>query len=216
MNAAPMPITTLVAEDHETVRLGLRALLESQSDIVVVDEVTDGRMAVERSQTLQPAIVVMDVSMPEMNGLAATRAIKDTTSNVNVIAFTRHDDSAFMSELMEAGASGYVLKQSSGDELLKAIRVVARGGRYVDNSLVEGKAVRPEGPERTPRRASERERMVLRRMAVGYSNKEIAFDLGISVKTVEAHKANAMRKLGLRGRIDVVRYAVLQGWLSDR
>jgi two-component system response regulator NreC len=216
MSAVPMPITTLVAEDHETVRLGLRALLQSQPDIVVVDEVTNGRMAVEHSQMLQPTVVVMDVSMPEMNGLAATRAIKDTASNVHVIAFTRHDDSAFMSELMEAGASGYVLKQSSGDELLKAIRVVASGGRYVDNSLVEPKGVRPEGPERIPRRASERERMVLRRMAVGYSNKEIAFDLGISVKTVEAHKANAMRKLGLRGRIDVVRYAVLQGWLSDR
>jgi DNA-binding NarL/FixJ family response regulator len=216
MSAAPIPITALVAEDHETVRLGLRALLQSQSDIVVVDEVTDGRMAVERTRALHPTVVVMDVSMPEMNGLAATREIRDTTTDVGVIAFTRHDDAAFMSELMEAGASGYVLKQSSGDELLKAIRVVARGGRYLDNSFAEAKAARPEGPERAPRRASERERMVLRRMAVGYSNKEIAFDLGISVKTVEAHKANAMRKLGLHGRIDVVRYAVLQGWLSDR
>src|SRR5436190_10793187 len=109
-----MTITALIAEDHETVRLGLRALLESQPDIVVVDEVTDGRTAVERSRTLHPMVVVMDISLPEMNGLAATRAIRDTTDGVGIVAFSRHDDSAFVSELIDAGASGYVLKQSSG------------------------------------------------------------------------------------------------------
>jgi len=209
-------ITTLVAEDHETVRLGVRALLQSQPDIVVVDEVTDGHTAVERSCELQPRVVIMDVSMPHMNGLAATRAIKAATSGTGVIAFTRHDDSAFVSELLDAGASGYVLKQSPGGELLKAIRTVASGGSYLDPRVVEQRAQANVHIQPTGRRISERERMVLRRMAMGLSNKETAFELGISVKTVEAHKTNAMRKLGLGGRIDVVRYAVLQGWLDDR
>src|SRR5687767_7903364 len=131
-----MTISVLVAEDHETVRLGLRALLQSQSDIEVVAEATNGLMAVERSRALHPMVVVMDVLMPQMNGLSATRAIKDTTSGIGVIAFTRHDDSAFVSELIDAGASGYVLKQSSANELLEAIRVVARGGSYLDRTLV--------------------------------------------------------------------------------
>lgn len=209
-------IRVLLAEDHETVRDGLKLLLQSQPDIEIVGEVADGEAAVDRARRLSPHVVVMDLSMPRMNGLSATRALKQTAPNVAIVALTRHDDEAYVRELLGAGASGYVLKQSSFSELLRAIRAAASGNRYLDVTLAsrqeEGSSRR-----RLPVRpvATEREVHVLRLMAVGHSNKEIAEQLGISVKTVEVHKANGMRKLGLRGRIDVVRYAVLNGWLQE-
>lgn len=209
-------IRVLLAEDHETVRDGLKLLLQSQSDIEVVGEVADGRAAVDRAQRLKPHVVVMDLSMPAMNGLTATRTLKETAPEVAVVALTRHDDEAYVKELLGAGACGYVLKQSSFNELLRAIRAAAAGKRYLDTTLAtrgEEAASRRKLPTRPV--ATEREAHVLRLMAVGHSNKEIANQLDISVKTVEVHKANAMRKLGLRGRIDVVRYAVLNGWLQE-
>jgi two-component system response regulator NreC len=209
-------IRVLLAEDHETVREGLKVLLQSHTDIEIVGEVPNGRAAVERAQVLKPHVVVLDLSMPEMNGLAATRALKEIAPDVAVVALTRHDDEAYVRELLGAGASGYVLKQSSFSELVRAIRVAASGGRYLDSSLVARQRDH-QTRRRLPTRpvVTDRESHVLRLMAVGHSNKEVADQLGISVKTVEVHKANAMRKLGLRGRIDVVRYAVLNGWLSD-
>ncbi len=209
-------IRVLLAEDHETVRDGLKLLLQSQPDIDVVGEVADGAAAVDRAKRLKPHVVVMDLSMPTMNGLVATRMLKETTPDVAVVALTRHDDEAYVKELLSAGASGYVLKQSSFSELLRAIRAAAAGQRYLDAALAargEPAGVRRRLPTRPA--ATEREAHVLRLMALGHSNKEIADQLGISVKTVEVHKANAMRKLGLRGRIDVVRYAVLNGWLKE-
>jgi DNA-binding NarL/FixJ family response regulator len=210
------PIRVLLAEDHETVRDGLKLLLQSQPDIEIIAEVADGRLAVDRAQRLKPDVVVMDLSMPTMNGLAATRILKERAPEVAVVALTRHDDEAYVKELLGAGASGYVLKQSSFSELLRAIRAAAGGNRYLDPRLAR-RGDDADGRRRLPIRpvATEREANVLRLMAVGHSNKEIADQLGISVKTVEVHKANAMRKLGLRGRIDVVRYAVLNGWLQE-
>jgi DNA-binding NarL/FixJ family response regulator len=209
-------IRVLLAEDHETVRDGLKLLLDSQPDIEVVGEAADGQAAVDRAVRLKPHVVVMDLSMPTMNGLAATRTLKDTAPDVAIVTLTRFDDEAYVKELLGAGASGYVLKQSSFSELLRAIRAAAAGGRYLDAALAkrgEEAASRRKLPIRPA--ATEREANVLRLMAIGHSNKEIADQLGISVKTVEVHKANAMRKLGLRGRIDVVRYAVLNGWLRE-
>jgi len=209
-------IRVLLAEDHETVRDGLKLLLQSQSDIEIVGEVPNGRAAVERANALKPHVIVLDLSMPEMNGLAATRALKETTPQVAIVALTRHDDEAYVRELLGAGASGYVLKQSSFSELLRAIRAAASGGRYLDSSLAaRGREYHTRRRLPTKPVVTDRESHVLRLMAVGHSNKEIADQLAISVKTVEVHKANGMRKLGLRGRIDVVRYAVLNGWLSD-
>jgi len=206
-------IRVLLAEDHETVREGLRLLLDAQADMQVVGEAGDGRAAVERAGALQPDVVVLDLTMPGMNGLAAARALKESAAAI--VALTRHDDDAYVRELMAAGASAYVLKQSSSAELLHAIRVAASGGRYLDPGLPP-----PDHPRDPRRRAStplitDREVEVLRLMAVGHSNKEIASRLNISIKTVEVHKANAMRKLNLRGRTDVVRYAVLNEWLRD-
>lgn len=211
-------IRVLLAEDHATVRYGLRLLLDGQADISVVGEAEDGRVAVERARALKPDVVVMDVAMPVMNGLQATRAIKEAMPGIHVLSLTRHGDAAYVQELLRAGASGYVLKQSAATELLEAIRVVAAGGRHIDESLSRTGSTFPlrRGAVRAERPAiTEREASVLRLIAWGHSNKEIAADLDLSVKTVEVHKANAMRKLGLRGRIDIVRYALLQGWLQD-
>ncbi len=210
-------IRVLLAEDHETVRQGLRLMLEAQSDMEVVGEAADGGIAVQQAQALRPDVVVMDISMPAMNGLRATRALKSTAPEIAIVALTRYSDHAYVKELVAAGASGYVLKQSASSELLRAVRAAAGGNRYLDAALelvpASGRARPGEG--RPQPSISEREANVLRLMAVGHSNKEIADNLGISIKTVEVHKANAMRKLRLRGRIDVVRFAVLKGWLQD-
>ena len=210
------PIRVLLAEDHETVRQGLRLLLESQEDIEVIAEAANGLDAVKHCQTTQPQVVILDISMPEMNGLAAAKAIRHVLPKTAIVALTRHDDEAFVQELMAAGASGYVLKQSRSTELLHAVRAVAAGGQYLD-ALLTRRASADEEAKYSPRPAtiSDREKEVLRMMAVGHSNKGIAADLNISIKTVEVHKANAMRKLGLRGRIDVVRFAILHGWLQE-
>ena len=214
------PIRVLLVEDHETVREGLRLLLDSQSDMEVVAEASDGRTAVEFNERFRPQVVVMDLSMPEMNGLQATQTIKRSHPETAIVALTRHDDVAFVDELKKAGASAYVLKQSASHELLDAVRVAAIGGSYLDAQLRARDArARTEDPVarggRRPPSVSEREKQVLRMMAIGHSNKEIAEALGITIKTVEVHKANAMRKLKLRGRIDVVRYAILHGWLQE-
>jgi len=211
------PIRVLLVEDHETVREGLRLLLDSQSDMEVVAESWDGRAAVDYNGRFRPDVVVMDLSMPDMNGLQATQTIKKSHPDTAIVALTRHDDAPFVDELKKAGASAYVLKQSPSRELLDAVRVAAVGGTYLDAQLrardarTADQAIRGRG---TPS-VSEREKQVLRMMAVGHSNKEIAEELSIAIKTVEVHKANAMRKLGLRGRIDVVRYAILHGWLQE-
>jgi DNA-binding NarL/FixJ family response regulator len=158
----------------------------------------------------------MDLSMPEMNGLQATQTIKQKHPDTAIVALTRHDDAAFVEELKKAGASAYVLKQSASRELLDAVRVAAVGGSYLDNTLrARSKTLDEPSQGRQLPSVSEREKNVLRMMSVGHSNKEIAEALGITIKTVEVHKANAMRKLRLRGRIDVVRYAVLNGWLQE-
>ena len=210
-----MKIRVLLAEDHETVRHGLRLLIEGQADMEVVGEAANGRDAVTGALRLRPDVLLLDISMPELNGLQATRAIRQENPSLGILALTRYGDAAYVKEMLAAGASGYVLKQSATDQLLAGIRAVAAGNQYLDRSLrPEGRPMRQGGSVAGPR-ATDREREVLRRMAQGQSNKEIAAALDISVKTVEVHKANAMRKLGLKGRIDIVKYAVLQGWLRD-
>lgn len=209
----------LLADDHETVREGLKTILNAQPDMEVVAEAPDGRSAIERTSLLHPDIVIMDVSMAGMNGLHATKAIKETCPTVKVLTLTRHAEEAYLLQLMRAGASGYVLKQSRATEVLQAIRAVATGGTYVDPHLQRrlGRTDPPRpvraGQARTT--LSHREEEVLRLVAWGYSNKEIAAQLNLSVKTIETHKANAAHKLGLTSRIEVVSFAMLQGWLRD-
>jgi DNA-binding NarL/FixJ family response regulator len=212
------PLRILLADDHVTVRHGLKLLIESQPDMKVIAEASDGKAAMQQATALKPDVIVMDISMPGMNGLVATRALKQEQPRMIIVTLTRHGDDAYLQELLRAGASGYVLKQSAPSELLQAIRAVAAGGQYIDSTLTARMTARLIGrADKTAKPAvelSDRESGVLRLIAAGYSNKEIAARLSLSVKTVEAHKANAMRKLGLRGRIDIVKYAVLQGWLE--
>jgi len=210
----------LIADDHAVVRQGLKLLINSQPDMTVVGEAADGAAVLQQAASVDPDIVVMDLSMPDMNGLVATRALKDARPSVDIVALTRHDDETFLQEVLRAGASGYVLKQSNPAEFLQAIRAVAAGGVYLDPAMTprvaDGlltKASRAR--DVTPPPISERETDVLRLIAIGHSNKEVAAQLRISVKTVEVHKANAMKKLGLTGRVDLIRYGVLQGWLYD-
>lgn len=219
MSERAAPLRVLLADDHVTVRHGLRLLIDSQADMTVVAEASDGSAAMQNALALKPDVIVMDISMPGMNGLAATRALKQQQPEAAIVTLTRHGDDAYVQELLRAGVSGYVLKQSAPSELLQAIRAAAAGGQYLDSTLTArvtarllGRAAKVNKPAAP---LSERESDVLRLIACGYSNKEIAGQLSLSVKTVEAHKANAMRKLALRGRIDIVKYAVLQGWLEN-
>jgi len=206
-------ISVLLAEDHETVREGLRMLVNSQDDMRVVGEAGDGRAAVEQAQALKPNVVVLDLSMPEVNGVIAAKTLRASLPSAALVTLTRHCDQAYVQQLLAVGASGYVLKQSSSAELLKAIRAAASGEKYLDGALQAMPVTSPR-PANAPA-ITERERAVLRMTAVGHSNKQIAASLGIAVKTVEVHKSNAMRKLNLSGRTDVVRYAAMQGWLQD-
>ncbi|HKP47285.1 MAG TPA: response regulator transcription factor [Pyrinomonadaceae bacterium] len=211
----------LIAEDHETVREGLKMIIDSQPDMEVICEVGDGLAAIERAKEMAPDLVLMDVSMPKLNGLKATEKLKECCPKVQVIALTRHKDSGYLQQLLRAGASGYVLKQSPPAELLHAIRAVAKGGKYLDPAVagrVMGSYAGRSPATVTAQQSeslSEREEEVLRFIALGHSNKEIAAALDLSVKTVEAHKANATRKLNMHSRIDIVRYAVLQGWMEE-
>ena len=213
-----MMMRIVLAEDHSTVREGIKLLVNAQDDMEVVGEAGDGAAAIKTVREKKPDVLVMDISMPEMNGLKATRKLKAEFPDIKILTLTRHSDDSFLEQLIAAGASGYVLKQSAPAELVHAIRAVGGGNAYLDSSLT-GKLMGGYAGRglRGDRQAdiTDRESEVLRLIAVGYSNKEIAGQLDLSVKTVEAHKANAMRKMNMRGRIDIVRYAILQGWLED-
>ena len=214
------PLRILIADDHAIVRQGLKLLIDSQPDMKVIAEAASGDAVLEQAAAVKPDVVIMDVSMPGINGLVATRMLKQRQPETTIVALTRHEEKTYLEELLRAGASAYVLKQSPPTEFLRAVRAVAAGGIYLDPSMTSQVAsglLAPKSREDTDEggKVTERESQVLRLVAVGHSNVEIAEKLVISVKTVEVHKSNAMRKLGLTGRVDVIRYGVLQGWLYD-
>ena len=211
-------LRVMLADDHETVREGLKMIVNAQDDMEVVGFASDGREAVAKAQVLLPDVLVMDVSMPKLNGLKATMKLTEVCPQVKVLTLSRHADDGYIRGLLAAGAWAYVLKQSAPSELIHAIRAVAAGGKYIDPKLAA--KVMGNYSDRTSRgepkgSLSDRESEVLRLIALGYSNKEIAGRLSLSVKTIEVHKANAMRKLNITSRIDLVRYAIFQGWLQD-
>ena len=210
----------LLADDHQVVRDGLRLLIDGQRDMRVVGEAGNGKEALQQARDLKPDVVVMDLSMPELNGLQATERLTAERPGIKVVALTVHEDASYLIQLCKAGAAGYVLKRSAGDELIHAIRTVAAGGLHFDTTLASkaltgqrgaapGKAGSPAGD------LSEREKEVLILLAWGYSNKEIAGSLGLSGKTVETYRVRISEKLGLRSRTQMVQYALRQGWLNE-
>jgi DNA-binding NarL/FixJ family response regulator len=215
----PTPSRVLMVDDHPVVLAGLKALVEADPDFEVVGNARDGRTALRLAKQLLPDVVVLDISMPEMNGIEVATALLAERPECRVLVLTVHDDRAYLRQLVEAGVSGYLLKRSASDELIRALHAVVSGGMYLDPAIagkVVGRAASRAQHARPGQAAelSERETDVLRLVAGGHSNKEISARLGISVKTVETYKARAMDKLGYRSRVELVRYAADQGWLD--
>lgn len=216
-------IRVLLVDDHPVLRVGLRTLLESEPDMEVVGEAGEGQEAVELARRLCPDVVVMDIAMPGVNGLEATRRIRamDDCETLKVLVLTVHAQERYLFPVLQAGASGYVLKSAADTELVTAIRVVANGGVFLYPSaarmLLEDYLHRARlGEEKDSYETlGERERDVLRLAAEGYTASEIAERLSLSVKTVETYRARIMEKLGLHSRADLVRYALRRGLLTD-
>ncbi len=207
-------LRVLLADDHNFVRAGLRALIDAQPDMEVVAEAADGEAACRLAAELRPDVAILDVSMPLLGGAQATGRITGARPGTRVLALTVHEDRGYFRQLLQAGASGYVLKRAAVDDLIRAIRTVAGGGHFIDPGLsgqvLGGLLGRPaRGGE-----LSDREAEVLRLIARGLTNREVAERLELSVKTVETHKARAMDKLGLDSRAGIVAHAIQAGWLG--
>jgi DNA-binding NarL/FixJ family response regulator len=209
----------LIADDHALLRDGLKAVVNAEADMEVVGEAETGRAAIEKARHLKPHVVLMDISMPDMNGANATRRLRELLPSIKVLALTAHEDSSYLRHMLEAGATGFVLKRAAAEQLIQAIHVVAADGRYIDPMFaakVLSNFMRPVSRGTTEgNELSEREAEVLRLTAWGFGNKEIAAQLNISVKTVETYKARLAEKLNLTSRTEIVRYAVRHGWLQE-
>ncbi len=206
----------LLAEDHPVVRHGVKALIAEENDMAVVAEAANGPDAVEQAAAIQPDIVIMDISLEGASGLQATGQIRERCPDARILALTVHEQRSYLRQMLSAGAAGYVLKRSAPEELIRAIRSVASGETYIDRAFArtDGDGVIREPAAARDTTLSDRETEVVRLISEGYTNKEIATRLAISVKTVETYKARSMDKLGFRSRADIVRYALLQGWLQ--
>ena len=212
-----MSIRVLVVDDHAVVRAGLRRVLEAEDDIEVVGEAGSGERALYEAIESKPDVVVMDVVMPGKSGIEVTPEVLRTVPTARVLVLSMQDDPRYVRAAFEAGASGYVLKEAADSEVVGAVRMVAAGERYLHPAL-GARLVAAEVEER--RRASEdplsdREREVLRLLALGHTNQEIAEMLFISVRTAETHRAHIMRKLGLSSRAELVRYALAHDLLDS-
>jgi len=210
----------LLAEDHTIVRKGLRSLLDAEVDIEVVGEAEDGREAVEKVHQLQPHVVLMDITMPLLNGLEATRQIKKLSPETKVLVLTVHTNEEYIFRTLQAGASGYVVKQAAPAELISAIHSVCQGDSFlspaISRKVIEEYIQRAEATEVKDSydRLSDREREVLQLIAEGHMNREIAGLLHISVKTVEAHRVHLMDKLDIHSTAELVQYAIRKGVIS--
>ncbi len=204
-------VRVLVVDDHAILRDGIRSLLESQDDIEVVGEASDGFEAIDRTEKLQPDVVLMDISMPRMNGLEATRQIKERFPDIKVLILTQHDNREYILPALNAGASGYVLKRSGRREMLEALRQVHEYGSYITShiaqEIIHTETDKSRNSEDSSQHLTERERQTLKLIAEGKSNKEIALLLGISPKTVSVHRTNIMTKLDLHNMVELIRYA---------
>lgn len=214
-----MTIRVLLVDDHKMMREGLCSLLVGVGDIEVVGEAPDGRTAIDLVRTLSPDVVVMDVGMPEMNGVEATRAIRIEHPRVRIIALSTHSDKRYVHHMLAAGACGYVLKISAHDELLRAVRAASMGRTYLSTEIA-GSVVdrslqaRVDGDPSAYSTLGAREREVLQLVAEGKTSAETARQMHISIKTVETHRRNIVQKLGLHGTAELTKYAVREGLTS--
>ncbi len=199
-------------------REGISALLKSYDDVEMVGEAADGREAIEKVHQLTPQVVLMDITMPVMNGLEATRRIHKESPNIRVLALTQHEDSEYILSMLRAGAKGYVSKTATGAELVSAIRTVHKGESFLypsaTTTLVEEYLTRVEGEKNEYERLTDREREILQLVAEGRTNREIADRLFISVKTVLRHRTNIMDKLGFHNRTELIKYAISKGLIE--
>ncbi len=214
------PIRVLIAEDHSIVRDGLRMLLQSEPDFVVVAEAANGREAITRAKESLPDVAILDISMPDLNGLDATRLLKIESPQTQVLILTMHESDEYFFRALQAGAAGYVLKKAATQDLLAAVRAVARGEAFLYPSVAKkliGDYLNRVQTDATPSdyaRLSDREREVLILIAEGVSNQQIAERLVISVSTVQTHRAHILEKLGLQTTADIVKYAVQHGLIE--
>jgi DNA-binding NarL/FixJ family response regulator len=214
----PGKVRVLIADDHAVLREGVALLIEREADMCVVGQASGGREALKLARQLKPDVAVIDLSMPDMNGVQASEQLLASCPETRVIALTRHADAAYLHRVLGIGASGYVLKRTAAEDLVRAIRTVARGSTFIDaelrdkfhDDLLGRRKQATSGGALTGRETD-----VLRLVAWGYSNMEIARRLDISVKTAEFYRACAVEKLSLRGRSEIVRYALQQGWIND-
>ncbi len=211
------PIQVLLVEDHNIVREGFRNMLNMESDIEVVGEADNGRQALKLCQDLVPDVILMDISMPRLNGLEAARQILKATPKVKILFLSAHNDDAYVHDAIEAGAVGFLLKQSSGDEVCRAIRNVMKGGTFFTASIsrrldrLQAASDQPNTATSQPKNLTPREREVLQLIAEGKANKETASELGISIKTVEKHREHLMQKLDIHDTAGLTRYAITTG-----
>ncbi len=220
MNMDIKKTQVLLADDHTIVRQGLRALLEAEPDIEVVGEAADGAEAVEKSASLAPDVVVMDISMSRMNGVEATRRIARHNPETRVVVLTIHTCDEYVTSCLKAGAKGYLVKESASSDLVQAIRAVKAGGTYLGPATTLKPGIGAiERPEAAPRRSNgprltPRESQVLRFIAEGNTNRKIAATLGLSMKTIEAHRSRIMQKLDIHNIAGLTRYAIRYGITS--
>jgi two-component system, NarL family, response regulator NreC len=216
------PVRVLLVDDHAVVRAGLRMLLSADPDLVIVGEAEDGAQGLRMARDLTPDVVLMDISMPDMNGIEATRRIKELCPDVAVLALTMHEDDQYFFEMLAAGASGYVPKRAAPNDLIAAIHAVRSGGVFLFPSVARllvtdyRQRVERGGPVGAFDILTDREREVLVLIAQGLNNPEIAEKLVISIKTVNRHRENIMAKLNLHSRVELVRYAIEKGLIERK
>ena len=214
MNTSPVsnPIRILICDDHVLFSEGIKAILRAESNLTVVGEVRDGRQAVEKVKELHPDVVLMDIAMPDLSGFEATRRVHEADPSVRVLMLTMHDEEELVARCLEAGAAGYIIKDAPASQLVYAIETVMKGERYLSpvvlKKVVAGYVKNSKRPQTSYDRLSGREREILKLLAEGLTVKEIASRLNLSIKTVDVHKYNLMRKIDVHDRAELIRYAI--------
>ncbi len=217
MNQESTKHRVFIVEDHQVVLQGLQMIIASQTDMTVVGTATNGQEAIQMLERIQPDVIVFDISMPIMNGIRMTENLIAMGIKSHLLALTANEDRAYVSQLLRDGISGFLLKRSAAEDLVKAIRCVAKGERFIDPAIparLISQDPKISDSASSGHGLSEREEQVLMLLAKGFTNKEVAVKLNISVKTIETHKSRAMLKCGLRSRAEIVRYALSRGWLE--